>query len=55
MSAFVGLEVSDTKKKMIGTIGGAALIKLVLLFCLFVYIRNASTVASAKVGLSKIR
>ena len=55
MSAFVGLEVSDTKKKMIGTIGGVALIKLVLLFCLFVYIRNASTVAPAKVGLSKIR
>ena len=36
------------------TIDGVALIKLVLLFCLFVYIRSASTVAPAKVG-SKIR
>ena len=36
------------------TIGGVALMKLVLLFCLFVYIRNASTVAPTKVE-SKIR
>ena len=50
----VGLQVSETNNKMIGTIGGVALIKLVLLFCLFVYIRSASTVAQATVG-SKIR
>ena len=50
----VGQQVSETNNKMIVTIGGVALIKLVLLFCLFVYIRSASTVAPAKVG-SKIR
>ena len=46
----VGQQVSETNNKMIGTIGGVALIKLVLLFCLFIYIRSASTVAPAKVG-----
>ena len=46
--------LQETKNKMIGTIGGVALMKLVQLFCLFVYIRSASTVAPAKVG-SKIR
>ena len=45
LNAHVGLEVS--KNKMIGTIGGVALMKLVPLFCLFVYIRSDSTVAPA--------
>jgi len=36
---------------MFGTTGGVAVMKLVLLFCLFFYIRGVSTVAPAKVGL----
>ena len=42
------------KYQKLTTIGGVALVKLVLLFCLLVYIRNASTVAPTKVE-SKIR
>ena len=50
-SAYVGLQVSETRNEMFGTIGGVAFMKLVLLFCLFVYIGSASIVAPAKVGL----
>ena len=35
---------------MFGKTGDAAVMKLVLLFCLVFYIRNVSTVAPAKVG-----
>ena len=49
LSSFVGLRLPETK--MFGTTGGAAAMKLVLLFCLFFYIRSVSTVAPAKVGL----
>ena len=41
----------ETKTKMFGTTGVVAVMKLVLLFCLFFYIRSVSTVAPAKVGL----
>ena len=50
LSAFVGLQVVETKNQMFGAIGGVVLIKLVLLLSLFCYIRSASTVAPAKVG-----
>lgn len=50
LSAFVGLQVVETKSQMFGTIGGVVLMKLVLLLSLFCYIRSASTVAPAKVG-----
>ena len=40
---------------MFGTIGGVALIKLVLLSCLFCCIHSASKVAQAKVGMKKER
>ena len=49
LSAFVGLQVVETKNQMFGAIGGV-LMKLVLLLSLFCYIRSASTVAPAKVG-----
>ena len=50
LSAFVGLQVVETKNQMFGAIGGVVLMKLVLLLSLFCYIRSASTVAPAKVG-----
>ena len=50
LSAFVGLQVVETKNQMFGAIGGVVLMKLVLLLRLFCYIRSASTVAPAKVG-----
>ena len=50
LSAFVGLQVVETKNQMFGAIGGIVLMKLVLLLSLFCYIRSASTVAPAKVG-----
>ena len=52
LSAFVGLQVVETKKQMFGAIGGVVdvLMKLVLLLSLFCYIRSVSTVAPAKVG-----
>ena len=50
LSAFVGLQVVETKNQMFGEIGGVVLMKLVLLLSLFCYIRSASTVAPAKVG-----
>ena len=51
MSSFVGLHLPETKTKMFGTTSGVAVMKLVLLFCLFFYIRSVSTVAPAKVAL----
>lgn len=50
LSAFVGLQVVETKNQMFGAIGDVVLMKLVLLLSLFCYIRSASTVAPAKVG-----
>ena len=50
LSAFVGLQVVETKNQMFGAIGGVVLMKLVLLLSLFCYIQSASTVAPAKVG-----
>ena len=50
LSSFVGLHLPETKTKMFGTTGGAAAMKLVLLFCLFFYIGSVSTVAPATVG-----
>lgn len=50
LSAFVGLQVVETKNQMFGAIGGVVLMKLVLLLSLFCYIRSTSTVAPAKVG-----
>ena len=50
LSAFVGLQVVETKNQMFGAIGGVVLMKLVLLLSLVCYIRSASTVAPAKVG-----
>ena len=51
LSSFVGLYLPETKIKMFETTGRVAVMKLVLLFCLFFYIRSVSTVAPAKVGL----
>ena len=45
------LSLPETKTKMFGTTGGVVVMKLVLLFCLFFYIRSVNTVAPAKVGL----
>ena len=50
LSAFVGLQVVETKNQMFGAIGGVVLMKLVSLLSLFCYIRSASTVTPAKVG-----
>ena len=50
LSAFVGLQVVETKNQMFGAIGGVVLMKLVLLLSPFCYIRSASTVTPAKVG-----
>ena len=47
LSSFVGLHLPEIKTKMFGT-SGVAVMKLVLLFCLFFYIRSVSTVAPAK-------
>ncbi|CAH3178301.1 unnamed protein product, partial [Porites evermanni] len=48
LSSFIGLHLPETKTKMFGTTGGVAVMKLLLLFCLFFYIRSVSTVAPAK-------
>ena len=55
LSVYVGRQGSWTKNEMFGTIGGVALIKLVLLSCLFCCIQSASKVASAKVGMKNDR